>query len=143
MSSRKGLSLEGSPQRVSVVACVIDRDATVLLCQRPFRKRHGGLWEFPGGKLLPSESVKEAVQRELGEELGLSLLGLGRRLFTFQDPGSFFVIEFIETRVEGEPIPLEHQRIDWVPRSQLLGYELAPTDREFVLQHLNPEGEWT
>jgi 8-oxo-dGTP diphosphatase len=41
---------------VRVVAAVVERDGRLLLCRRPAGKRHAGLWEFPGGKLLPGES---------------------------------------------------------------------------------------
>jgi 8-oxo-dGTP diphosphatase len=43
----------------------------VLLQQRPFGKAHGGLWEFPGGKLEPGESPEQATVREIAEELGI------------------------------------------------------------------------
>ena len=48
-----------------VVASVIEVDGKLLVCQRPAHKRHGGLWEFPGGKIEPGESDFEAVEREL------------------------------------------------------------------------------
>lgn len=42
-----------------------------LMHQRPLEKAHGGLWEFPGGKVEPSESPVESLVRELHEELGI------------------------------------------------------------------------
>ncbi len=51
----------GASAKVRVVAAVIEKDGKVLVCQRPTHKRHGGLWEFPGGKVERGESDFEAV----------------------------------------------------------------------------------
>jgi 8-oxo-dGTP pyrophosphatase MutT (NUDIX family) len=48
-----------------VLAAVIQRDSRLLLAQRPSHKRHGGLWEFPGGKLAIGEDHLAAARREL------------------------------------------------------------------------------
>ena len=53
------------------VAAIIDDQGRVLLARRPDHVHQGGLWEFPGGKLEPGESVTEALGRELQEELGI------------------------------------------------------------------------
>ena len=59
---------------VSVAAAVILRgDGRVLLAQRPLGKAYAGYWEFPGGKLEPGESPRAALDRELREELGLTV----------------------------------------------------------------------
>ena len=50
------------------MAAVIERDGKLLVCRRPGHKRHGGLWEFPGGKLEPGETIVDAARRELDEE---------------------------------------------------------------------------
>ena len=55
---------------VSAVA-LIDRDARVLIAQRPRGKSMEGLWEFPGGKIELGETPEEALIRELYEELGI------------------------------------------------------------------------
>jgi 8-oxo-dGTP pyrophosphatase MutT (NUDIX family) len=104
----------------------------VLICQRKADKRHGLLWEFPGGKLLQDETLGEAVQRELAEELDLGVSALGRYLGSHQDPGAPFLIHFVEARVAGEPAPREHERIAWVPDAELASHSLAPGDRAFV-----------
>jgi 8-oxo-dGTP pyrophosphatase MutT (NUDIX family) len=48
-------------------------EARLLLQQRPLGKHHGGLWEFPGGKVEPGETPAEALARELAEELGIAV----------------------------------------------------------------------
>ena len=55
-----------------VAACaLVDADHRVLLSRRPEGKPMAGLWEFPGGKLLPGETPEQCLIRELHEELGV------------------------------------------------------------------------
>jgi 8-oxo-dGTP diphosphatase len=56
------------------VALIPDAQQRVLITQRPFHVSHGGLWEFPGGKLEQNESPAEALVREIKEEVGLEVL---------------------------------------------------------------------
>ncbi len=122
---------------IRVVAAVIERDGRFLLCQRPAHKRHGGLWEFPGGKLEAEETIPEAVRRELAEELGVEVAGCGDQLLALADPGSPYVIEFHPVAIQGEPTCLEHAALAWVPVSAMASLDLAPSDRRFAafLQH--------
>ncbi len=55
------------------VGVLIDRDGRFLLTSRPAGKVYAGYWEFPGGKLEAGESVEQALQRELHEELGITI----------------------------------------------------------------------
>jgi 8-oxo-dGTP diphosphatase len=120
---------------IRVLAAVIQQGDRYLVCQRPQQKRHGGLWEFPGGKLEPGESLLEAAQRELAEELGVIVLEVSEPLFAIADPGSVFVIEFVPTTISGTPQCLEHSQLTWAPLDGLPKLELAPSDRRFV-EHL-------
>jgi 8-oxo-dGTP pyrophosphatase MutT (NUDIX family) len=115
-----------------VLAAVLRRGAHVLVCQGPHHKRHGGLWEFPGGKLEPGESLLEAATRELREELGVTVTWAGAPLFVRADPGSVFVIEFVPVRVDGEPAAHEHEALAWVAPADALALPLAPADRAFA-----------
>jgi mutator protein MutT len=123
--------------RIRVVAAVIRRQGAFLLCQRPFHKRHGGLWEFPGGKLEPGETAEAAAHRELAEELGVSVRAFGPRLFAIGEDASDFYIEFHPVRIEGEPRCLEHAEIRWVAFSEIASLALAPSDKQFI-QSLDP-----
>jgi len=117
---------------IPVLAAIIRRDGNLLLCKRPRDKRHGELWEFPGGKLLPGEDLEQAARRELHEELGVHVVSVGRLLFQRQDPGSQFLIQFVEVTIDGVPQPFEHEQLAWVLPTELLNYDLAPSDRGFV-----------
>jgi 8-oxo-dGTP diphosphatase len=124
--------MRNSEHRIRVVAAVIAIDGRYLVCQRPHAKRHGGLWEFPGGKVAEGESDLLAVRRELLEELGVEVREIGRELFTAADPDSIFDIAFIETVIAGEPRCIEHVAIEWATADGLHELDLAPTDRRFV-----------
>jgi len=123
-------------KKLRVVATVVERAGRYLVGERPAHKRHGGLWEFPGGKLEPGETVPDAAKRELAEELGVALLSVGDRLFAIDDPGSNFVIEFYPAAISGEPVCHEHAAVRWATVGELLTMPLAPSDSRFVL-HLN------
>jgi 8-oxo-dGTP pyrophosphatase MutT (NUDIX family) len=114
------------------VAAVIRRGDRYLVGRRPNEKRHGGLWEFPGGKVLEGESRLSAAARELDEELGLEVVSLGALLLTVEEPGSPFVIEFFETVAPGTPNAREHTDIGWFTPDELVRMELAPADAWFA-----------
>jgi mutator protein MutT len=118
--------------KIRVVASVIEREGRLLVCERPAHKRHGGLWEFPGGKVEAGESDFEAVERELDEELDVRVLQVGAEEFSVADPGSHFVIAFLPVEIDGEPRCLEHAALAWVTAEELLSLPLAPSDRQFA-----------
>lgn len=117
---------------VLVVAAVIERDGRLLVCQRAANKRYGGLWEFPGGKVDGGESMSDAAVRELWEELSLTVRSVGEVRYRRADPGSNFIIEFVDVVADGNPVPHEHQAVRWVARDELMQVQLAPSDRAFV-----------
>ena len=122
---------------IRVVAAVIERAGKLLVCQRPTHKRHGGLWEFPGGKTEPGEDDFAAVSRELREELDVDVVSVAAEAYRIEDHGSEFVIAFIPTVISGEPRPLEHQNLAWAGAHELTMIDLAPSDEAFVLHHLS------
>ncbi len=58
-----------------VALALHDREGRWLMHRRPAHKHHGGLWEFPGGKVESGENPRQALFREIREELGLDLSG--------------------------------------------------------------------
>lgn len=116
----------------NVLAAVIVRDGKFLICRRPSHKRHGSLWEFPGGKVEVGESLQQAARRELAEELGLRVTHVGESRRSIADPDSTLKIHFVDVQVEGTPKMLEHTAIGWVSAEELLHMPLAPADRLFA-----------
>ena len=116
---------------ISVAAAVIRQNGRYLLCRRPSHKRHGGLWEFPGGKLHDGESVTDAIGRELWEELHVEPVRVGPVRATIPDQGSTFVITFVDVEIRGEPRPTEHDAVEWIAVPDLVRYPLAPSDLAF------------
>jgi 8-oxo-dGTP diphosphatase len=117
---------------IGVLAAVIAQEGKYLVCQRPPGKRHGGLWEFPGGKIEPGESLLDAAKRELLEELNVAVISVGDRVFSVHDEGSPFVINFVPSEIAGVPTCLEHADVRWASLEDIQHLDLAPSDRQFV-----------
>ena len=105
---------------VEVAAAVMLRadGQEFLLAQRPEGKVYAGYWEFPGGKVEPGESVREALIRELQEELGITVTACSPWLtkqFTY--PHATVRLHFWRvTAWDGEigiTAPLEHAAVNW------------------------------
>ena len=119
-------------ESIRVVAAVIEDEGRWLVGRRPEGKRHGGLWEFPGGKAHEGESLLDAARRELEEELSLRASAIGQTLFTVRDGGSPFVIDFVEVSATGVATAHEHSEIVWVSLPELEGLALASADAAFA-----------
>lgn len=100
-----------------------------MVCQRPSHKHHGGLWEFPGGKVEPGELPEQALQRELKEELGLQIVQVQRALFLHE--ADTIALQFFEITTEEEPCRLEHQAFAWLDPWVPPTVRLAPSDLVF------------
>ena len=101
---------------VEVAAAVLQRaDGTFLLAQRPKDKIWAGYWEFPGGKVEAGESTREALVRELREELGIEVVSAYRwitRVFSY--PHATVRLSFFRvTEWAGELYPHEGQQFSW------------------------------
>jgi mutator protein MutT len=117
---------------VRVVAAVIERDGKLLVCERPAHKRHGGLWEFPGGKVEPGETDTDAIIREIAEELGVHVVEVWPAELSTSEAGSEFEIVFLPVTIEGEPRALEHNALMWASVEDLSGIALAPCDARYA-----------
>src|SRR4051812_12551960 len=96
-----------------VVACLLRRATKVLVGKRPSQKRHGGLWEFPGGKTEAGETDQQAALRELREELGILDARVSESIFEVHDHEAHFTIAFLPVETVDEPVALEHAELKW------------------------------
>ncbi|HEX8979190.1 MAG TPA: Nudix family hydrolase [Parasulfuritortus sp.] len=99
-------------KRVEVSAAVIERpDGTFLMASRPEGKVYAGWWEFPGGKVEPGETARHALDRELHEELGITVRTAYpwlNRAFDYEH-ARVMLRFFRVTAWDGEPHPHEGQ----------------------------------
>lgn len=116
------------------VAVIVDAERGVLLTRRHRDAHQGDLWEFPGGKREPSESISEALDRELREELGIGVVGAKPLIELHHDYGDKRVCLCVHlvTQFSGEPRPREGQPMRWVPRTELLIYEFPAANAPIV-----------
>jgi 8-oxo-dGTP diphosphatase len=123
---------------MDVVAAVIERDGLVLICQRK-TGRHALKWEFPGGKVEPEEDFREALARELREELSIRA-SIGEELARHEvryGTGPLIRLRFYRvTEFTGEPLNensrREFERIVWESKARLPQYDFLDGDIEFV-----------
>ena len=117
-----------------VAAALYDGAGRVLIAERPQGKHMAGRWEFPGGKVGPRESEREALTRELNEELGISLTA-ARQHMRLRHAYADREVElslWIITAYRGDPQPLDGQRLKWVAPVALPAEDILEADRPFV-----------
>lgn len=117
-------------KHIDVVGAVIVRDGLVLCARRGPGGETGGLWEFPGGKVEPGESARDALAREIVEELGCHVR-VGDEVTATTHECDFAVITlttFYCELIDGTPVASEHVTLTWLARSELDSLEWAPAD---------------
>lgn len=120
---------------IRVVAGIIEQNGRVLICQRQAGRILGGKWEFPGGKMRPSETPRQALERELREELGAApnigdLVQMVRHRYA--EMSEAVHISFLSAALKDPPRNLAFQRIIWAPRTELPRYDFLPADRQVI-----------
>lgn len=106
-------------------------EARVLAFRRAAHKSLAGYWEFPGGKVEPGESDAAALERELLEELGVRAT-VGDHVATSQATAGVVIIElacYFVTYAEHPTASADHDRIEWMPLTDIEPTTWAPADR--------------
>ena len=117
-----------------VAVALIGGDRRILLQLRKRGGEHGGLWEFPGGKIEPGETPETAIVREIAEELGVAP-GAGQRSCRSPapretDPGArpYVILLYTCRAWAGEPQCHVGEEIAWFAPAELAGLAMPPLD---------------
>lgn len=115
---------------IHVVGAVIRSEDKVLCAQRGTRGALAGLWEFPGGKIEPGETARQALEREIAEELRC-VIEVGEPLTTTEHEYDFGIVSLTTFHcrlLDGSPTLTEHMDVRWLSPDRLAEVEWAPAD---------------
>ena len=129
------------PFQVIGVGVVRNGAGEVLIDQRLNEGLLGGLWEFPGGKQEPGESIVATIRRELEEEVAIEV-EVGEQLIVVEHAYSHkrlcFVVHLC-TWLSGEPQPLASQQVRWVRPDRLGEYPFPVANAQIIAALLREE----
>ncbi len=118
-----------------VVAALIWRGNTFLICRRPEHKARALLWEFVGGKVEAGETKEAALRRECREELGIGVaVGEVYAEVRHVYPDLTVHLTLFHCTTQDEPQLLEHADMKWITASEIPMYEFCPADKQILEQ---------
>lgn len=118
-----------------VVAGAVIAGSTLLVAQRVRPPELAGRWELPGGKVAPGETERDALARELAEELGLDVddVAVADRLGDDIALDGMTTLRAYRVRLlGGEPHPHDHRALRWVTAEELHDVDWVPADRAWL-----------
>jgi len=118
-----------------VVAALILKSGKVLVCQRTRHQSMPLKWEFPGGKIEDGEQPRDALRRELEEELGINArIGeeVARIRHDYKNGGAVELRFYVVNEYTGEMENRIFKDVRWAKRSELPKYDFLEADRELV-----------
>ena len=113
-----------------VVAAIIKKDNLYLVTQRNRNKHMGLKWEFPGGKVEANEALKEALTREIYEELNIDI-NVYEKLAeeSYKDSEINIVLHYFLCSIKDGVINLnEHEAMEWIDKSDFDKYDFVKGD---------------
>lgn len=116
------------------VGVIKNTQGQILIAKRPVHAHQGGLWEFPGGKVEPTETVQVALARELKEELAIEVLSSSPLIQIRHDYGDKAVMLDVHVveHFSGNPIGVEGQEVRWVDITGLDSYTFPAANAPIV-----------
>ena len=117
-----------------VVAAIIKKGDQYLLAKRSKEKYMGLKWEFPGGKVEQNETFKDALSREILEELNVNI-EIHNKVAEerYQDEEINIVLHYyLCTLIDTNIVLSEHEAIEWVKKQDFSKYEFVPGDGDIT-----------
>jgi 8-oxo-dGTP diphosphatase len=118
-----------------VVAALIVKDGKILVCQRTKHQTMPLKWEFPGGKIEEGEQPRDALRRELEEELGIdATVGdeVARIKHEYRSGNSVELRFFVVQEFRGELENRIFRDMQWAERSELPAFDFLEADVKLV-----------
>jgi 8-oxo-dGTP diphosphatase len=114
-----------------VAAGLITEGEQILVTRRRKEASYGFFWEFPGGKIENEEEPRQALQRELKEELGIrvEVRDLFEVVFHREEEFAVLLLVFRCRIEEGVPAPLGVHELRWVKPEEIAGLRMPPADQ--------------
>ncbi|HEY9878435.1 MAG TPA: A/G-specific adenine glycosylase [Leptolyngbyaceae cyanobacterium] len=125
------------PHKQIGVAVIWNDQNQILIDRRRQEGLLGGLWEFPGGKIEPEETVEACIEREIKEELGIAI-AVEDRLITVEHAYTHFKVTlnvYHCRHLSGEPQPIECDEVKWVTLDDIDQYPF-PTANVKIIEAL-------
>ncbi|MBD2328148.1 A/G-specific adenine glycosylase [Alkalinema sp. FACHB-956] len=122
------------PHKIIGVAVIWDDQGNILIDRRKQEGLLGGLWEFPGGKVEPNESIQDCIQREIREELGIEI-AVGEELITVDHAYTHFKVTLHVhhcRHVSGEPQTIECDEVNWVTLETIDQYPFPKANVQII-----------
>lgn len=122
------------PHKFIGVAVIWNDRGQILIDRRRQEGLLGGLWEFPGGKLEPGETIEACIVREIQEELGIEI-SVGDRLITVEHTYTHFRVTLYVhhcRHLSGDPQLLECDEIRWVTLAEIEQYPFPKANVQII-----------
>ncbi|WP_066375124.1 MULTISPECIES: 8-oxo-dGTP diphosphatase MutT [unclassified Anabaena] len=122
------------PHKIIGVAVIWNEQQQILIDRRRQQGVMGGLWEFPGGKIEPGETVEECIKREIYEELGI-VIAVGEHLMTIDHTYTHLRVTLTVHHcrlIEGVPQPLECDEVRWVNLDELEQFAFPEANTQII-----------
>ncbi len=129
------------PRKVIGVAVIWNDAGQILIDRRKQEGLLGGLWEFPGGKVEPNETIADCIRREIQEELGIEI-EVGERLIVVDHTYSHFHVTLNVHHcwyVSGEPQPIECDEVRWVELDEIDQFPFPKANLQ-IIEALKQQG---
>jgi mutator protein MutT len=121
------------PERIVVVAAVVERNGRFLVTRRLDGTHLAGCWEFPGGKVHEGETHEAALAREIWEELNAGISNLRKIFHTAHTyPERTVELHFFRGELMGDPEPMLGQALRWIARDEFKSMDFPPADAELI-----------